>query len=206
VAVAFGGGGGEVGVVRTPVDVFVERKPKEDTDVGGVAEEELEGCAIVEGWGGDAVADKTDILEGKEPTFVGSTGAVQEAVDVVFEGLVATFGRILVLVVWFGLPCADEVCTEDILDGFAELDLCTVSDEAEWGSTVTEDVEEFVFELFLGTHWEDVRDKGIGPDEELCHGASVVNGRCIGEDGVGGDTFRSTWYIKDRVGRSKCLT
>jgi NAD(P)-dependent dehydrogenase (short-subunit alcohol dehydrogenase family) len=130
VAVAFGGGGGEIGVVRAPVDAFVERKPKEDTDVGGVTKEEFEGCPIVEGWGGNAVADKTDVLKGKEPTFVGSTGAVEESVDVMFEGLVSTFGWILVLVVGFGLPCADEVSTENVLNGFAELDLCTVSDEA----------------------------------------------------------------------------
>jgi hypothetical protein len=143
----------------------------------------------------DTVANKADVLEGKEPAFIRGTSAIQYTIDVLFESLEATFCWILMLMIRFRLPSACHVGTEDILDVFTDLDLGAVTDEASWSATEANDVEKFILELLLGFHGQDIGDKCFATDEKLSTSSAVIDSRCVGVDLVGGKVLWATWDV-----------
>jgi hypothetical protein len=64
-----------------------------------------------------------------------------------------------------------------------------VTEEAARGTAAADIVFESVRKLFLSLHAMHIDDEGGGTTKELCHGGTVVNGRCVRENGVSGDVF-----------------
>jgi hypothetical protein len=67
----------------------------------GVARTDAQSICVVE--------DNTDIHQAQQPTVGRGAGAVKDGIAHAFDHLVAPFGWVLVLMVWFTLP-ARKIC------------------------------------------------------------------------------------------------
>ena len=100
----------------------------------------------------EVIQKETDIKKCKQPTMSGSTGAIQQKVGHALGILVATFGRILVLLTRFTLPVTDGVMTQQVLDLVACLNFGTVADEHGGCAMSTDLILQGVDKFFVAFH------------------------------------------------------
>ena len=106
-----------------------------------------------------------------------------------FHILVATFGRVLLLLAGFTLPITDMIMTENIIGAVACFDGSTVREEAIRSTTINDVLLKGVHELLLGAHGIDVADLGFDPTVELAFRDTGFDVRCIRIEGIGSDIF-----------------
>jgi len=62
------------------------------------------------------------------------------------------FGKILVLLVCFALPCSNKESTQDFLDAFADLDLSSITNELGGCASLSDVIHEGAGEVSRGFH------------------------------------------------------
>jgi hypothetical protein len=122
-----------------------------------------------------------------------------------FEFLPLAFSIVLMLIVRFTLPIGYVVHTEDVVDGPANFDLGTVTDELVHGTAITDYVTKRVNKVRFGLHANDIKDMGFAPHKNLGTLISAEGGnRAV--YGVGGNGFLTAVYVEGGKGGPICVT
>jgi hypothetical protein len=137
VSTNFPGVGWESGFAGVEKYWFIPGETQHDAAVGGGSSEPSHGGLKTECRGSSKVQNEADVSQGKEPSVSGGTGTVHDDIGHPFNILVLAFCRILILMIWFGLPVTDAIGTENVLDAVADFDLSSVAEETIGGSATT---------------------------------------------------------------------
>ena len=99
-----GSGGIMFGPKAVEIHLVVESMVCNHTDIGVPAMKYGERCAKVKGFNGKTVENECNILTTKHPCVGRCVGSIHDTIYTLFEVLVPTFGKVLMLVVGFTLP------------------------------------------------------------------------------------------------------
>jgi hypothetical protein len=109
------------------------------------------------------------------------------------------------LLMWFTLPLADVQRSQNAKNSRTDFDLCAVAKKTRHCTTFTDVVFKSVDELLLAFHATDVRCKGFSTDKNLGAGFTTIDGRRVGENGVGCNGFITALHIESRKRRLATL-
>jgi hypothetical protein len=120
---------------------------------------------------------------------VGGSCAVHNSVRHLFDILGLAFSWILMLLMGFTLPIANNEGPEDILDSAADFDLGRVADKLGGGATASNHIQLGVDKCLFGFQGMYITDSGGKANEKLGNGHTRVNCRDIGIHNAGGKCF-----------------
>ena len=189
----------EFGVRLPVVNSLVEVKSEEGTDV----------TPLTSGQGKGDTADTlrvhmikevTCVFQCKKPCLRRGAGAVHKDISPGLERVNTTFSRILVLLIGFTLPGADDKGTEEFLGLATSFHFGAISEEATHGSPFTNVVLEGTDKLLFGAHTVGISEEGGMASKDLGHGGTVVDGRDRAKDSITTDVFIPTRNIVGRKG------
>jgi len=96
---------------------------------------------------------KADVLKAKQPTVGQGSGTVQDNIDHLLDVLIPSFGKVLVLLVGFALPCSNNKSTEYLLDSLADFHLGAVTNELCWCPSLGDVFHEGTGKIGGGHHY-----------------------------------------------------
>jgi hypothetical protein len=94
-------------VINHVVDGFIPLELQQGTDVIGGTSKNLDGDAAGEGLGRGVIEEETDVHEAQEPQISRGPSAVEDSIGKSLDSLIASFGRVLMLLEGFALPIRD---------------------------------------------------------------------------------------------------
>ena len=124
---------------------------------------------------------------------------VKDHISKLLNCLVTLLSWVLVVLVGFTLPRGDPVGPEDVLYPVADLNLSPVAHQFIHSTMRTNGVFKCIDELAVCFHTIDLCYIGLGAKEELRACRTIVNGRGVSVDCVGGDGFIAMVHIQCRV-------
>jgi len=125
---------GEGAISGVVVDGFIEVVVNQRADVRCMAKAAFNGCTPFQNGACKMVKEVASVVEAKEPTIVGGAGAIHDVVGSLFDGTIAGFTGVLVLVHRFTLPVSDAVGAKNITDFVRDFRLRLITEEAGHGS------------------------------------------------------------------------
>jgi len=138
----------------------------------------IEGCII------GVVKEVAHIHEAKKPGMGRCTGTVHDAVGGGLDSLVATFCRVLLLLVRFTLPVTNDQSAQNVENFVADLHLSAVTDELVGSTSLTDVVFKGVNKLAVSLDAIDISNLSVITNKQNSGSRSIVNGRNISVDNV----------------------
>ena len=108
------------------------------------------------------VEEEHSALQSKQPQGGGTVSAIHEAVGSSLDVLTSSFRRVLVLMVWFGLPIFNEQAPENVTNLVTDFNLGRITDQFGRGTSETDDILKGIDKLFFSLHATNIRDKCFG--------------------------------------------
>ena len=180
---------GEACFISAEVHRFKPTEMQENANVRGGAGQQGQWNSIVQGGGRSVVEEEHGALESKQPQGGRAVSAIHEAVGSSLDILTSAFRRVLVLMVWFGLPIFNEQAPENITNLVTDFNLGRITDQFCGSTSKTDDILKGINKLFFSLHATNIRDKCFGTNKWLGNLGSVIDCWSVGTHSVSGDGF-----------------
>jgi len=108
------------------------------------------------------------------------------------------FGGVLILLVRFAVPSANNVVMEDVLDLASNLDHSTITEKLRGCSLCADVVLQSVDKFLVSLGTIDICEERLCANEKLGMGGPGINSKSIRDDLVGGNRFRMSMDIGGR--------
>jgi hypothetical protein len=176
-------------IIHLKVHRFPPSKAEKRADIRCGTSQYLHWCAPIEGCWGSKVQDKAYIHQCKEPGLWGRSCGIHNSVRHPFDILVLAFSRILMLLMGFNLPIANDEGPEDILNSAADFDLGTVANKLGGSARTSNHILQGVDKCLFGFQGIYITDGEGETNKKLGNGHTRVNCRDIRVHNVGGKCF-----------------
>ena len=171
--------GREGSIINLVVDRFPPMEAEDRTDIRGNAIKGLQGNTI-DCWVVGVVKDVGDILQTEKPGIRWATGTVHQSVAFILHILVTALKLVLMLLVSFTLPTADEEVANNLADTSTDLVGTKVTDKKVHSTTISNILHKSVSELLESLHPVDINHITGTTDKDLSHCFTATNCWSVG--------------------------
>ena len=130
-----------------------------------------------------------------------SASTVKNAISTIVNGLVASFCRILVLLMRFTLPIINTEGAKDISNLMTDDGLAAVTNQFHGGTTLNDVVFQCVDKLFVCLNAIDVSDLGVSANKDNSSSGTIIDSWDIRVDNVTSNILLMAKYIKSWIRR-----
>jgi hypothetical protein len=124
-----------------------------------------------------------------------SSSTVKNAISTILKGLVASFCRILVLLMRFTLPIINTEGAKDISNLMTDDGLAAVINQFQGGTMLDDVVFQCVDKLFVCLNAIDISDLGAGANKDNSSSGTIIDDWDIRVDNVTGNILLTAKYI-----------
>jgi hypothetical protein len=129
------------------------------------------------------------------------SSTVKNAISAILNGLVASFCRILVLLMRFTLPIVNAEGAKNISNLVTDNGLAAVTNQFHGGTTLDDVIFQCVDKLFVCLNAIDISDLGVSANKDNSSSGTIIDSWDIRVDNVTSNILLTAKYIKSWVRR-----
>jgi hypothetical protein len=130
-----------------------------------------------------------------------SSSTVKNAIGTILDGLIASFCRIVVLLMRFTLPIINTEGAKDVSNLMTDDGLAAVTNQFQEGTTLDDVVFQCVDKLFVCLNTIDISDLGASANKDNSSSGTIIDGWDIRVDNVTSNILLTGKYIKSWISR-----